>query len=64
MGGIYYNVLFSLSLLKESLEKVAKENKELQAHVSQLMAELDAKMLPRAEGERAAHWQGDGRPDP
>ncbi|XP_015270412.1 PREDICTED: LOW QUALITY PROTEIN: golgin subfamily A member 2 [Gekko japonicus] len=36
---------------KESLEVVAKENKELQAHVSQLMAELDAKMLPRAEGD-------------
>ncbi|XP_061460008.1 golgin subfamily A member 2 isoform X3 [Rhineura floridana] len=36
---------------KESLETVAKENKELQAHVSQLMAELDAKMLPRAQGD-------------
>ncbi|XP_054853635.1 LOW QUALITY PROTEIN: golgin subfamily A member 2 [Eublepharis macularius] len=40
-----------LQQAKESLETVAKENKELQAHVSQLMAELDAKMLPRAEGD-------------
>ncbi|XP_077162811.1 golgin subfamily A member 2 isoform X1 [Paroedura picta] len=40
-----------LQQAKESLEIIAKENKELQAHVSQLMAELDAKMLPRAEGD-------------
>ncbi|XP_053138371.1 golgin subfamily A member 2 isoform X2 [Hemicordylus capensis] len=41
-----------LQQAKESLDSVAKENRELQAHVSQLMAELDAKMLlPRAEGD-------------
>ncbi|XP_048368717.1 golgin subfamily A member 2 isoform X1 [Sphaerodactylus townsendi] len=40
-----------LQQAKESLETVAKENKELQAHVSQLLAELDDKMLPRAEGD-------------
>lgn len=39
------------SFLKESLEMISKENKELQAQVSQLMAELDARMLPRAQGE-------------
>ncbi|CAI5794450.1 golgin subfamily A member 2 isoform X3 [Podarcis lilfordi] len=36
---------------KESLEMISKENKELQAQVSQLMAELDARMLPRAQGD-------------
>ncbi|KAH0615563.1 hypothetical protein JD844_005004, partial [Phrynosoma platyrhinos] len=40
-----------LQQAKESLEIVAKENKELQAHVSQLMAELDAKVLPRVQGD-------------
>ncbi|XP_042334738.1 golgin subfamily A member 2 isoform X2 [Sceloporus undulatus] len=40
-----------LQQAKESLETVAKENRELQAHVSQLMAELDAKMLPRVQGD-------------
>ncbi|XP_060106484.1 golgin subfamily A member 2 isoform X2 [Heteronotia binoei] len=40
-----------LQQAKESLERIAKENRELQSHVSQLMAELDAKMLPRAEGD-------------
>nr|XP_034989247.1 golgin subfamily A member 2 isoform X5 [Zootoca vivipara] len=36
---------------KESLEMISKENKELQAQVSQLMAELDARMLPRVQGD-------------
>ncbi|XP_044296043.1 golgin subfamily A member 2 isoform X2 [Varanus komodoensis] len=40
-----------LQQAKESLEMFAKENKELQAHVSQLLEELDAKMLPRAQGD-------------
>ncbi|XP_066466700.1 golgin subfamily A member 2 [Tiliqua scincoides] len=40
-----------LQQAKESLETVAKENKELQAHVGQLMAELDAKVLTRAAGD-------------
>lgn len=54
------------SLLKESLETVAKENKELQAHVGQLMAELDAKVLTRAAGESAVCWGGGqhGRANP
>ncbi|XP_020649008.3 golgin subfamily A member 2 isoform X1 [Pogona vitticeps] len=40
-----------LQQARESLETFAKENQELQAHVSQLMAELDDKMLPRAQGD-------------
>nr|XP_060613151.1 golgin subfamily A member 2 isoform X1 [Anolis sagrei ordinatus] len=40
-----------LQQAKESLETVAKENQELQAHVSHLMAELDAKALPRVQGD-------------
>lgn len=42
-----------VSLLKESLDTVAKENKELQAHVGQLMAELDAQLSTRLAGEAA-----------
>lgn len=41
-----------LLLLQESLEAVAKENKELQALVSQLAADLDGKILHRLEGEQ------------
>ncbi|KAJ6633915.1 hypothetical protein lerEdw1_014258 [Lerista edwardsae] len=40
-----------LQQAKESLETVARENKELQAHVGQLMAELDAQLLTRAAGD-------------
>ncbi|KAM6431294.1 golgin subfamily A member 2 isoform 2-T2 [Liasis olivaceus] len=40
-----------LQQAKESLESFSKENKELQAQVSQLMAELDEGMLPRAQGD-------------
>lgn len=40
-----------LQQAKESLETFAKENKELQAHVAELMAELDAQVLTRAAGD-------------
>ncbi|XP_015682505.1 golgin subfamily A member 2-like, partial [Protobothrops mucrosquamatus] len=40
-----------LQKAKKSLESFSKENKELQAQVSQLMAELDERMLPRAQGD-------------
>ncbi|XP_063000641.1 golgin subfamily A member 2 isoform X2 [Elgaria multicarinata webbii] len=43
--------LKELQHAKESLESFAKENRELQAHVSQLTAELDGQMLPRAQGD-------------
>ncbi|XP_068513359.1 golgin subfamily A member 2 isoform X1 [Anas acuta] len=43
--------LKELQQTKESLEAVAKENKELQAQISQLAAELDDKMLHRLEGD-------------
>ncbi|XP_042686524.1 golgin subfamily A member 2 isoform X5 [Centrocercus urophasianus] len=43
--------LKELQQTKESLEAVAKENKELQAQISQLAAELDGKMLHRLEGD-------------
>nr|XP_008121048.1 PREDICTED: golgin subfamily A member 2 [Anolis carolinensis] len=43
--------LKELQQAKESLGTMAKENQELQAHVSQLMAELDTKVLPRAQGD-------------
>lgn len=39
------------SLLQENLEAVAKENKELQAQISQLAADLDGRILHRLEGE-------------
>ncbi|POI28679.1 hypothetical protein CIB84_007571, partial [Bambusicola thoracicus] len=42
--------LKELQQTKESLEAVAKENKELQAQISQLAAELDGRMLHRLEG--------------
>ncbi|KAL7978511.1 hypothetical protein Chor_004328 [Crotalus horridus] len=40
-----------LQKAKKSLESFSKENTELQAQVSQLMAELDQRMLPRAQGD-------------
>ncbi|XP_039177526.1 golgin subfamily A member 2 isoform X2 [Crotalus tigris] len=40
-----------LQKAKKSLESFSKENTELQAQVSQLMAELDERMLPRAQGD-------------
>ncbi|XP_075628444.1 golgin subfamily A member 2 isoform X6 [Balearica regulorum gibbericeps] len=43
--------LKELQQTKESLEAVAKENKELQALVSQLAADLDGKILHRLEDE-------------
>ncbi|XP_068771337.1 golgin subfamily A member 2 isoform X8 [Struthio camelus] len=43
--------LKELQQTKESLEAVAKENKELQAQISQLAAELDGRMLHRVEGD-------------
>ncbi|XP_067165501.1 golgin subfamily A member 2 isoform X1 [Apteryx mantelli] len=43
--------LKELQQTKESLEAVAKENKELQAQISQLAAELDGRMLHRIEGD-------------
>ncbi|XP_032304006.1 golgin subfamily A member 2 isoform X5 [Coturnix japonica] len=43
--------LKELQQTKESLEVVAKENKELQAQISQLAAELDGRMLHRLEGD-------------
>ncbi|NXL83981.1 GOGA2 protein, partial [Alectura lathami] len=43
--------LKELQQTKESLEAVAKENKELQAQISQLAAELDSRMLHRLEGD-------------
>ncbi|NXD12250.1 GOGA2 protein, partial [Nothocercus nigrocapillus] len=43
--------LKELQQTKENLEAVAKENKELQAQISQLAAELDGRMLQRVEGD-------------
>ncbi|XP_019366114.1 PREDICTED: golgin subfamily A member 2 isoform X4 [Gavialis gangeticus] len=43
--------LKELQQTKDSLAAAAKENKELQAQVSQLAAELDGKMLLRVEGD-------------
>ncbi|XP_074830018.1 golgin subfamily A member 2 isoform X4 [Natator depressus] len=43
--------LKELQETKESLAAVAKENRELQAQISQLAAELDDKMLHRVEGD-------------
>uniref|UniRef100_A0A7M4DW45 Golgin A2 n=1 Tax=Crocodylus porosus TaxID=8502 RepID=A0A7M4DW45_CROPO len=43
--------LKELQQTKDCLAAVAKENKELQAQVSQLAAELDGKMLLRVEGD-------------
>ncbi|NXI61898.1 GOGA2 protein, partial [Anseranas semipalmata] len=43
--------LKELQQTKENLEAVAKENKELQAQISQLAAELDGRMLHRLEGD-------------
>ncbi|XP_026568205.1 golgin subfamily A member 2 isoform X4 [Pseudonaja textilis] len=40
-----------LQKAKKTLESFSKENKELQAQVTQLMAELDERMLPRAQGD-------------
>ncbi|XP_070811769.1 golgin subfamily A member 2 isoform X2 [Pituophis catenifer annectens] len=40
-----------LQKAKKTLESISKENKELQAQVTQLMAELDERMLPRAQGD-------------
>lgn len=37
--------------MQESLEAVAKENKELQAQISQLAADLDGRILHRLDGE-------------
>lgn len=42
--------------LKGNLETVAKENTDLRAHVGQLMAQLDAKVLTAAVGELALRW--------
>uniref|UniRef100_A0A8C5TBY6 Golgin subfamily A conserved domain-containing protein n=1 Tax=Malurus cyaneus samueli TaxID=2593467 RepID=A0A8C5TBY6_9PASS len=51
--------LKELQQTKESLEAVAKENKELQAQISQLAAEMEGRILHQLEGE----WlhQGGGR---
>jgi len=38
--------------MQENLEAVAKENKELQAQISQLAADLDGRILHRLEGEQ------------
>ncbi|NWJ08405.1 GOGA2 protein, partial [Crypturellus undulatus] len=43
--------LKELQQTKENLEAVAKENKELQAQISQLAAELDGRLLQRVEGD-------------
>ncbi|XP_010191748.1 PREDICTED: golgin subfamily A member 2, partial [Mesitornis unicolor] len=43
--------LKELQQTKESLEAVAKENKELQAQISQLAADLDGRVLHRLEGD-------------
>ncbi|NXX60146.1 GOGA2 protein, partial [Scopus umbretta] len=43
--------LKELQQTKESLEAVAKENKELQAQISQLAADLDGRILHRLDGE-------------
>lgn len=40
------------ALSQESLEAVAKENKELQAQISQLAADLDGRILHRLDGEQ------------
>lgn len=58
-SGLCRYLWLSASLLQESLEAVAKENKELQAQISQLAAEMDGRILHQLEGE----WlhQGEGR---
>ncbi|NXD74974.1 GOGA2 protein, partial [Halcyon senegalensis] len=43
--------LKELQQTKESLEAVAKENKELQAQITQLAADLDGRILHRLEGD-------------
>ncbi|XP_068012195.1 golgin subfamily A member 2 isoform X1 [Melanerpes formicivorus] len=43
--------LKELQQTKESLEAVAKENKELQAQISQLAADLDGRIAHRLEGD-------------
>ncbi|XP_064891944.1 golgin subfamily A member 2 isoform X13 [Columba livia] len=43
--------LKELQQTKESLEAVAKENKELQAQISQLAADLDGRILHRLDGD-------------
>ncbi|XP_054030552.1 golgin subfamily A member 2 isoform X1 [Dryobates pubescens] len=43
--------LKELQQTKESLEAVAKENKELQAQISQLAADLDGRIVRRLEGD-------------
>ncbi|NXW44358.1 GOGA2 protein, partial [Nyctiprogne leucopyga] len=43
--------LKELQQTKENLQAVAKENKELQAQISQLAAELDGRILHRLEGD-------------
>ncbi|NXS92457.1 GOGA2 protein, partial [Jacana jacana] len=43
--------LKELQQTKENLEAVAKENKELQAQISQLAADLDGRVLHRLEGD-------------
>ncbi|XP_042642886.1 golgin subfamily A member 2 isoform X2 [Tyto alba] len=43
--------LKELQQTKENLEAVAKENKELQAQISQLAADLDGRILHRLEGD-------------
>ncbi|NXX08648.1 GOGA2 protein, partial [Larus smithsonianus] len=45
--------LKELQQTKENLEAVAKENKELQAQISQLAADLDGRVLHRLEGDEA-----------
>ncbi|XP_030817625.1 golgin subfamily A member 2 isoform X5 [Camarhynchus parvulus] len=45
--------LKELQQTKESLEAVAKENKELQAQISQLAAEMDGRILHQLEGDEA-----------
>ncbi|NXE09663.1 GOGA2 protein, partial [Lophotis ruficrista] len=44
--------LKELQQTKENLEAVAKENKELQAQISQLAADLDGRILHRLDGEQ------------
>ncbi|NWH48148.1 GOGA2 protein, partial [Fregata magnificens] len=44
--------LKELQQTKESLEAVAKENKELQAQISQLAADLDGRILHQLDGDR------------
>ncbi|XP_063208735.1 golgin subfamily A member 2 isoform X1 [Chroicocephalus ridibundus] len=45
--------LKELQQTKENLEAVAKENKELQAQISQLAADLDGRVLHRLEGDES-----------